>query len=174
MALALCLLLDPPSARTVTRLWERLEQRGIATLLTHTHGRHVPHLSYGVCLEWDLDAVLGATAALPDAGPVEIAVQGTVAFPRGRAALACSVTSATAARQERAVSALRDTGAVIHKHYDPGHWVPHVSISTGLTAAQLPVAVTSVADVLPLTLRCDHAALVDTADGRRWSLTGVP
>jgi hypothetical protein len=174
MALALCLLLDRPSERTVIGIWERLEQRGIATLLTHTHGRHVPHLSYAVLREWDLDAVLATLTALPDAGPVEVAVQGTVSFPRGRAALACSVTSATAARQECAVAALRATGADLHRHYEPGHWVPHVSVATGLSAAQLPLAVTAVTDVLPLTIRCDHAALVDTADGRRWPLPGIP
>ena len=174
MALALCLLLEPRSERLVRDLWARLEERGVRTLLSHTHGNHLPHLSYAVLLDWDHDAVCEAAGSLPDAGPVEVSVQGTVTFPRGRAAMACSVTSAVCARQERAVDALRATGATVHRHYEPGHWVPHVSVATSLAAADLPVAVNAVADVLPLRLRCDHAALIDTADGRRWPLTGTP
>jgi hypothetical protein len=45
MALALCLLLDRRSDALVRELWKRLEENGIPTLLSHTHGRHVPHLS---------------------------------------------------------------------------------------------------------------------------------
>jgi 2'-5' RNA ligase len=174
MALALCLLLEPRSERLVRDLWGRLEARGVRTLLSHTHGNHLPHLSYAVLLDWEHDAVCTAAAALPDGGPVEVAVQGTVSFPRGRAAMACAVTSAVCARQEQAVAALRATGANLHRHYEPGHWVPHVSVATGLSAPELPVAVNAVADVLPLTLRCDRAALIDTTDGRRWPLDATP
>jgi len=174
MALALCLLLDRHSDALVRSLWERLEENGIPTLLSHTHGRHVPHLSYAVLLAWDTPAVRSATLALPDAGPVEVSVQGTVVFPRGRVALAVSAVAALAARQERALEALRRTGATIHRHYEPGHWMPHVSASTGVQGADLPLAVSSVSDRLPLTLRCDRAALIDTTDGTTWPLPGVP
>ncbi|MGO4600862.1 2'-5' RNA ligase family protein [Terrabacter sp. 2YAF2] len=174
MALALCLLLDPVSDRLVRTLWRRLETEGIPTLLTHTHGQHVPHLSYAVLLAWEQGAVRSAVDGLCDAGPVEVAVQGTVVFPRGRAALAGSTTAALATRQARAVEALRATGATIHRHYEPGHWMPHVSATTGVAGARLPSVVEAVSDRLPFTLRCDRAALIDTADGTMWDLPGVP
>ena len=174
MALALCLLLDPVSDRLVRTLWRRLETEGIPTLLTHTHGQHVPHLSYAVLLAWEQEAVRSAVDGLCDAGPVEVAVQGTVIFPRGRAALAGSTTAALAARQARAVEALRATGATIHRHYEPGHWMPHVSATTGVAGARLPSVVEAVSDRLPFTLRCDRAALIDTTDGTMWELPGVP
>jgi hypothetical protein len=174
MALALCLLLDPVSDRLVRTLWRRLETEGIPTLLTHTHGQHVPHLSYAVLLAWEQEAVRSAVDGLCDAGPVEVAVQGTVIFPRGRAALAGSTTAALAARQARAVEALRATGATIHRHYEPGHWMPHVSATTGVAGARLPSVVEAVSDRLPFTLRCDRAALIDTTDGTMWRLPGVP
>lgn len=174
MALALCLLLDPVSDRLVRTLWRRLETEGIPTLLTHTHGQHVPHLSYAVLLAWEQEAVRSAVDGLCDAGPVEVAVQGTVVFPRGRAALAGSTTAALATRQARAVEALRATGATIHRHYEPGHWMPHVSATTGVAGARLPSVVEAVSDRLPFTLRCDRAALIDTADGTMWDLPGVP
>jgi len=174
MALALCLLLDPVSDRLVRTLWRRLETEGIPTLLTHTHGQHVPHLSYAVLLAWEQEAVSSAVDELCDAGPVEVAVQGTVIFPRGRAALAGSTTAALATRQARAVEALRATGATIHRHYEPGHWMPHVSATTGVAGARLPSVVEAVSDRLPFTLRCDRAALIDTTDGTMWELPGVP
>ena len=174
MALALCLLLDPVSDRLVRTLWRRLETEGIPTLLTHTHGQHVPHLSYAVLLAWEQEAVRSAVDGLCDAGPVEVAVQGTVIFPRGRAALAASTTAALASRHARAVEALRATGATIHRHYEPGHWMPHVSATTGVAGARLPSVVEAVSDRLPFTLRCDRAALIDTTDGTMWELPGVP
>ena len=126
MALALCLLLDRRSDRAVRALWERLEEDGVPTLLSHTHGHHVPHLSYAVLLAWDEEAARAAVAGLGDGGPVEVSVQGTVVFPRGRVALAGSASVALATRQARAVEALRATGATMHRHYEPGHWMPHV------------------------------------------------
>jgi hypothetical protein len=174
MALALCLLLDRRSDRLVRGLWQRLEADGIPTLLSHTHGRHVPHLSYAVLLGWDGDAVHAAVAGLPDAGPVEVAMQGTVIFPRARAALAGSAPTALAGRQERAVEVLRATGATVHRHYEPGHWMPHLSLSTGVAPAALSTVVDAVSDRLPLTIRCDRAALIDTSDGTTRTLAGVP
>jgi hypothetical protein len=174
MALALCLLLDRRSDALVRDLWKRLEASGIPTLLSHTHGRHVPHLSYAVLIAGDVGAVCEVALALPDDGPVDVSVQGTVVFPRGRVALACSAGAALAARQARTVEALRQTGATVHRHYEPGHWVPHVSASTGVPATELGLVVTAVSDRLPLTLHCDSAALIDTADGTAWRLAGVP
>ncbi|MBC9820490.1 2'-5' RNA ligase family protein [Terrabacter sp. MAHUQ-38] len=174
MALALCLLFDSRSDRLVRELWSRLEARGVRTLETHTHGRHHPHLSYAVLIDGDPGAVRAAVADLPDAGPVELTVQGTITFPRGRAALACSVPSAVAARQERVVAALEGTGAVLHRHYLPGRWVPHVSVATRATGDGLAVVVNEVSDVLPLTVRAERCALIDTSTGQLWPVDGIP
>ncbi|HET7801848.1 MAG TPA: 2'-5' RNA ligase family protein [Humibacillus xanthopallidus] len=174
MALALCLLFDSRTDRLVRELWERLEARGIRTLLTHTHGRHHPHLSYAVLRAWDADAVGAAVAGLPDGGAVEVSVQGSLVFPRGRVSFACSVSADLAARQERGVAALTSTGADLHWHYATGRWVPHVSVATGASAEQLSVVTAAVSDVLPLTLHCDRASLIDSSTGEVWPLDGVP
>ncbi len=174
MALALCLLLDRRSDRVVRALWERLEADGIPTLLTHTHGHHVPHLSYAVLLAWEREAVRCAVAGLGDGGPVEVSVQGTVVFPRGRVALAGSASVDLATRQATVVEVLRDTGATIHRHYEPGHWMPHVSATTGVPGSRLQGVVDAVSDRLPLTLRYDRAALIHTTDGTTWELPAVP
>jgi hypothetical protein len=100
-------------------------------------------------------------------------VQGTVVFPRGRVALAVAVPAQVAVRQDR-VASVEATGAQLHKHYRPMSWIPHVSVVTRASAAQLPVAVTAIFDVLPVTLTVARAALVDTATGQTWPLPGIP
>ena len=174
MALAVCLLFDRRGDLLVRNLWARLESEGIRTLSSHTHGRHRPHLSYAVLLSWDLDRVVDALAALPEGGPFELSFQGAQVFPRGRVALAPAVPAGVAVRQEAVASALTPTGAVLHRHYQPGHWVPHVSVATRAVAPYLPTVVTAVSDTLPMTVRVERAALVDSSTGKLWPLPTVP
>lgn len=173
VALAVCILFDAEGERVIRGLWARLESRGVPTPLTHTHGRHHPHLSLAVARTWDLDAVLASVAALPPALPVRLACQGIVAFPRGRAALAVAVSVDLARRQEAAVAAVMATGADLHHYYLPGRWVPHVSIATGGNADQLPIVATTVTDTLPLSVTGTRAALVDSSTGETWPLPAL-
>ena len=93
------------------QLWERLEAQGVATLLTHTHGRHHPHLSYAVLRDGDPDTVLAALPPDASGGAVEVTAQGSVVFPRGRVALACAVPADVVLRQERVVGRTACGGA---------------------------------------------------------------
>ena len=69
---------------------------------------------------------------------------------------------------------LAATGAMLHRHYAAGHWVPHVSVATRAAGAALTVVVKEVADVLPLVGRVERAALVDSSTGNIWPLAGIP
>ena len=174
MALAVCLLFDTRSDRLVRGLWSRLEEQGIRTLESHTHRRHHPHLSYAVLRSWDLERVAAAVDDLPDGGPVTLACQGTLAFPRGRAALAVATSADLAGRQERVVQAVGDTGAELHRNYLAGCWIPHVSVATRAQGTSLTTVVTTIADILPLNLHVDRAALIDSSTGRSWPLRHIP
>lgn len=174
MALALCLLFDRRTERLVTQLWGRLEAQGVATLLTHTHGLHRPHLSYAVLRDGDLGTVRSALTPLPDSGPLEVVAQGSVVFPRGRVALACAAPADVVARQERVVTALSGAGVELHRNYEPGRWVPHVSVATSASARQLSAVVGSISDVLPLPLRAVRAAIIETGTGELWPLPALP
>jgi hypothetical protein len=174
MALAVCALFDAVGERLIRGLWARLEDAGIGSLASHTHGHHHPHLSLAVLREWDLDRLRDTLGSLPDGGSFPANVQGTVVFPRGRVALAVAVPADVALRQDRVTSALIATGAQLHKHYRPTSWIPHVSVATRAPGALLPVAVTAISDVLPVTLTVARAALVDTATGQTWQLPGIP
>lgn len=174
MALAVCLLFDTRSDLLIRQLWSRLEDAGVSTLATHTHGRHQPHLSYAVLRNWDLNRTREALAALPPADPFTMAFHGTLAFPRGRAALAPAIAADTALRQWRIATALEATGAELHHHYRAGEWVPHVSVATRAQGATLATVVKAVADVLPLTVRVNRAALIDSGTGQTWRLPHIP
>jgi 2'-5' RNA ligase len=174
MALAVCLLFDARSDLLMRELWSRLESAGVRTMESHTHGRHHPHLSYAVLREWDHSRVEAALVGLPAGGPFTLSFHGTVAFPRGRAALAPAVSAEVVRRQEQVVSALLHTGADLHRNYRPGSWVPHVSVATRAQGSRLVTVVKAIADVLPLTVRVERAALVDSATGETWPLPHIP
>jgi hypothetical protein len=165
MALSLCLLPDDRSDRAVRRLWHRLETEGITTLLSHTHGHHVPHLSFASLRSYDLPAVTKVLGALPPAAVTAIQFDALGLFRRSRCWLLPAVTGDLLSRQEAAVHALLPTGADLHRHYVPGTWMPHLTLAPRLHLEQLSVVARSVFEVLPVTLTFDRAALVDTSTG---------
>ena len=174
MALAVCLLFDAHSEHTIRRLWRRLENDGVPTLLTHTHGQHVPHLSYAVLRSFDLGKVADALDLLPDEGPMALHFDAIGMFRRSRTWLVPSVTSDIARRQERVVEAVESTGADLHQHYRPGVWVPHCTLAPRTTLERLPTVASAVFDVLPLVTTADRAALIDTSTGLQIPLDTLP
>jgi 2'-5' RNA ligase len=174
VALAVCLLFDRRSERAVRALWDRVEEQGVGSLRSHTHGRHVPHVSYAVLRKWDLAAVDDALAGLDGGEPVDLSFDGVGLFRRGRTWLLAGVSADFVARQQRVVEAVTATGAELHKHYRPGVWMPHCSLAPRATLAQLPGVVAAVMDVLPLRARLDRAALVNSATGEISPLPELP
>ena len=174
MALAVCLLLDARTDRALRQLWDRLEDAGITTLRSHTHGRHVPHVSYAVVRSWDLAEVEQAVTALPDRGPVELHFDALGMFRRSRSWLVPAVPADLMPRQHDVVEAVVDTGADLHRHYQPGLWVPHCTLAPRVRLEQLSTLAALVYDVLPVHAKADRAALVDSGTGRRVPLPTVP
>ena len=174
VALAVCLLFDERSERALRQLWQRLEGAGISSLQSHTHGRHVPHLSYAVLRTYDVAAVTAAVAALPDGGPVGLHFDGLGLFRRGRAWLIPGVGADVHVRQERVVAAAEGTGADLHLHYRPGWWVPHCTVAPRVRREALATLAVEVYGTLPLEVVADRAALIDSSTGERWPLDGIP
>jgi 2'-5' RNA ligase len=174
MALAVCLLFDRRTDRALRGLWDRLEDLGIPTLRTHTHGRHVPHLSYAVTRNGDSDAIRSAVRTLPDGGPAAVRFDGLGLFRRGRSWLVPAVASDLVRRQETVVAAIAATGAELHRHYEPGAWMPHCTVAPRVPLPTLPVLAAAVYEILPLEARADRAALIDSATGETWPLPHVP
>lgn len=165
MALAVCLLLDPRADDAVRGLWRRLEAAGIPTLLSHTHGRHVPHLTYAALRSSDLNGTLAALSGLPAAAAIPLHFDALGAFRRSRCWLAPAVSAALVERQEAVVSALLASGAELHRHYLPGAWLPHLTLAPRLHLKDLPTVAAEVYAVLPLSARAERVAVVDTSTG---------
>ncbi|PSL02444.1 2'-5' RNA ligase superfamily protein [Haloactinopolyspora alba] len=174
MALAVCLTFDARTEHALRRLWDRLEDLDVPTLRSHTHGRHVPHLSYAVLRSWRWDDVRAAVAALPDGGPVDVSFDGLGTFRRGRVWLAPALPGDLGRRQERTVDAVVSAGAELHRHYLPGRWLPHCTIAPRVPLTALPMVAAAVYDVLPLMARADRAELIDSSTGERLQLPHVP
>jgi len=174
VALAVCLLFDRRSERAIRALWDQLESLGVPSLRSHTHGRHVPHLSYAVLRSWNLASVTAALSGPGDGEPADLSFDGIGLFRRGRAWLLAGAAAGLAARQERAAAAVTAPGAELHKHYLPGAWLPHCSLAPRAPLAQLPVLAAAVYDVLPLHARLDRAALINSATGELWPLETLP
>lgn len=174
MALCVCLLFDGRTERALRNLWDRLEERGVPTLRSHTHGLHHPHLSYVVLLQGEITAVRDAVAALPDGGTLEVTFDALGAFRRGRICLVPAVPADLVSRQQIVLETVRATGAVVHTHYEVGSWLPHCSVAPRARLEQLPIVATAVYDILPLTATITHAALIDSVTGQRWPLPNVP
>jgi 2'-5' RNA ligase len=166
-------LLDERTDAAVRRLWRRLEELGVPTLLSHTHGRHVPHLTYASLRSYDLDRVRDAMAALPPRRPSELRFDAFGTFRRSRCWLAPAVTTDLTERQERVAFAIAATGAELHRHYVPGDWVPHLTLAPRLHLSDLPTVAAAVYDVLPLVAVGTSVALVDTSTGMRHRLPHV-
>jgi 2'-5' RNA ligase len=174
MALAVCLLFDRRSERAIRGLWDQLESLGVPSLRSHTHGRHVPHVSYAVLRSWDLGSVITVLSGLDAGEPVDLSFDGLGLFRRGRAWLLAGTAAELAARQEHVAATVTAAGAELHKHYVPGSWLPHCSLAPRAPLAQLPVLAAAVYDVLPLHARLDRAALIDSATGELWPLETLP
>ena len=168
MALAVCLLLDQHAEAALVGLWHRLEAAGVPTLLTHTHGRHRPHLTFASVRPGataTVRDVVAAVGALPEASPTVLHLDGFGTFRRSRCWLAPAVSGVLVERQRAVVERLDTTGADVHRHYRPGHWVPHVTVAPRLHLRELPVVAGQVYDVLPVVGVLERAAVIDTSTG---------
>ncbi|HQR27708.1 MAG TPA: 2'-5' RNA ligase family protein [Nocardioides sp.] len=170
MALAVCLLLDDRADAAVRGLWRRLEEAGVPSMPSHTHGHHVPHLTYVSLLRYDLATVTDALAALPERPALPLYFDALGSFRRSRCWLAPAVTPGLAPRHEAVVSALLAVGAQLHRNYRPGVWTPHVTLAPRLHLDDLRTVAATVYDVLPLTATATRAALIDTSTGNRYPL----
>ena len=165
MSLSVCLLLDDRSDQSVRALWQRLEDAGLTTLLTHTHGRHVPHLTLASLLSYDLEAVRAALTALPEQEPTELLLDAFGMFRRSRCWLGPAASAELLDRQRAVVAAVETTGAQLHRNYWPGAWMPHLTLAPRLHTEDLAVVARHTFEVLPLVATLERAALVDTRTG---------
>jgi len=169
VTLSICLTLDPRGDRAVRALWQRLEDAGVSTLSTHTHGRHLPHLTVASLRSWDLETVRSGLSTLPPVAPLPVNFEALGFFRRSRCWLGPAPSVELLRRQAAVVEAVR-RDADLHRHYEPDAWVPHLTVAPRLHLHELPVVAKTVYDVLPLPATLTELALIDTSTGTRHPL----
>lgn len=170
MTLSVCVTLDRPSERAVRALWQRLEDAGVRTLQSHTHGRHLPHLTLASLRSWDLESLGPELAEVPPPPSEVIWFDALGMFRRSRCWLVPAPTPALLRHQEAVVEVTRKCGADLHRHYEPGKWVPHLTLAPRLHLTDLPVVAKLVYDVLPLPATLSTLTLIDTSTGQQLPL----
>lgn len=163
-SLSVCLLLDEEAERAVRRLWRRLEEDGVPTLATYTHGRHVPHLTLADVGVAPLGAVLGALGGLR-AAPIPALFGAVGTFTRTRCSLLPAVSPQLLERQRDVLDRLGSAGVPVGRHYVPGAWIPHLTLGPRLPVEALPRVARRCYEVLPLAATLDRAAVIDTTAG---------
>ena len=164
-SLSVCLLLDDEADRAVRRLWRRLEDDGVQTLATYTHGRHVPHLTLADVGVAPLDAVMDVVAGPLAAARIPVLFGAVGTFTRTRCSLLPAVSPALLDRQADVVEALRGAGLPVGPHYRPGAWLPHLTLGPRLSAEALPRVARRCYEVLPLAATLGRPTVIDTTAG---------
>lgn len=164
-SLSVCLLLDASADRAVRQLWRQLENDGVPTLSSHTHGRHVPHVTLADVGAAALADVLAAVSDVPSAEPTPVVFAALGAFTRSRCSLIPSVPAGLLGRQADVVDRLLAAGLPVSPHYRPGAWLPHLTLGPRLPVESLPGVARRVYEVLPLRAVLARAGVVDTTTG---------
>lgn len=167
MAQALECYFDGEADTAVRGLWQRLEQAGVPSLATRTHGRHRPHVSFA----------LGG--AIPPAARRDLATDlrrlampslwlytlGT--FPTSENALFLGAVADTellavhVAVHDTLARRVRDPWA----YYLPGAWVPHCALAQDVTPTQLAAGFAALHPVEPIRARISEIGIADTTTG---------
>ena len=170
-AFSVCLLLDERADQAVRGLWRRLESDGVRTLATHTHGRHVPHLTLASLGCPDVEHVRRPVADLVPPPSFDLQFHALGLFTRSRCWLLPTTTIDLLRYQEAVATAL--DGHEVHRHYRPGSWQPHLTLAPRMPVEALPQVAARVYEVLPLAASLRRLVVVDTSTGAVHEVNGA-
>jgi 2'-5' RNA ligase len=168
VALSVCLLLDERADRAVRALWLRLEDAGVGSLLSHTHGRHRPHLTLTSLLaatSGTLPDLLDGLAPCRDADALTLRFDALGMFRRSRCWLVPEASRSLLDRQEQVAAIAATTDALLHRNYAAGAWTPHLTLAPRLHLDRLSVVARLAFDVLPVDATLGPLVVVDTTTG---------
>jgi 2'-5' RNA ligase len=159
---------DERVAGVVRELWSALERSGLPSLATHTHRLHQPHCSLSVAEELPLARALDAVGVVPSQR-VPLLVGSVGVFPpNGALFLACVANKPLLSEQHRVHRALASLAVRPWPYFEFHAWVPHITLSMGMTSEELAKAIPLVMDRLPITGTFDHGGVEDGTTGEHW------
>jgi 2'-5' RNA ligase len=161
MAFVLELQFDSPSEMLIKGLMQQLGEIGLpSNLLTKNVSPHLTLLSSETLLDAStlekLDKLLESQTMLS----LHAVSLGTFANEQGVLCLGVVATFALLAFHQSVHACVPHKDYQPHLYYLPDRWVPHITLATNLTKAQMGEAVAKLELTLPQGLRVSHLALV--------------
>ena len=163
---------DDKTSDSVRALWAELEECGVPSLLSHTHGLHVPHVSLTVAENLPVAETLAAVGPVPTRR-IPLLVESVGVFPEGALILAVVMNDSLVVEQHRVHRAVRNLAENPWEHFDPGTWTPHITCALSLGADQLRAAVPIVLARLPIRGWLDRGGVEDGTTGEQWPVTAL-
>ena len=135
------------------------------------NGKHRPHLSLAGAPELDGPAIASALSDLDIAPPVRLRLDFIGQFV-GRVLWLGPVPSAELLAHHATVhERLAAAGIATSELYQPGAWVPHVTLSMRVPHSKMAAAIRVCMDFLPIEATFVGAGVADYARGRYTALT---
>jgi hypothetical protein len=95
-------------------------------MATHSHRRHVPHISLFVAEDLPVSGALAAVGRVPKE-PLRLLIESAGMFPEGNLFLAAIVTPALQEEQRRVHDLIEPMAFDPWPHFAPGTWTPHIT-----------------------------------------------
>ncbi|MBO4207528.1 2'-5' RNA ligase family protein [Micromonospora echinofusca] len=165
MVAALELYLDTVATRRIRVLWDALESEGVQSMRSLLDQRHRPHVSLAVAPRFDPEQVAGALAGLEVAAPLRLSFQHAGQFVGRVLWLGPTPTAELLAHHAEVHTRLARAGIGLVAHYQPGHWVPHCTLSMRVPNPLMAAAVRRCLEFLPIEATVVGAAITDHARG---------
>jgi hypothetical protein len=159
---------DGQTGAVIRELWDGLSDCGLPSLASHTHRLHQPHCSLSVAEELPADEALAAVGVVPSQ-PIPLLVGSVDVFPpNGALFLACVANKPLLSEQRRVHRALVRMVVQPWPYFEFDAWVPHITLSMGMTPDALATAIPLVMDRLPITGTFNCGGVEDGTTGDKW------
>ncbi len=161
MTFGAAFLFDEPGENALRGVWQAVADAGLSSFMLGLD--YPPHLTLFMAEAMDVGALRTAWSALAErTAPLALSFPALGVFPGDSGVVYLSPTITTAlldlhsAYWQAALPYLQGLSAI----YEPGVWVPHVTVGYRLTPQQTGAAVAMIRDLaLPKTLRLDGILL---------------
>ncbi|WP_327673557.1 2'-5' RNA ligase family protein [Kitasatospora sp. NBC_00458] len=159
------LLCDAPFDRAVRAVWQQLADGGVDSLAHNTHPGHRPHLTLAACARMPDGAAERLDGLLRDALPLPVRLTGLLSFSarsRHRVLSRSVVPTVDLMLLHQRVWEVLDGAEEPDRHYVPGRWSPHLSLTRRLTPEEVTLAHTVLGRLPDLTGAFDAARSFDS------------
>ena len=161
-------LLDDQHTELVEKLWAEMAHRfGVG----NSAAAFVPHFSYHVAENYDLDRLVGILERVAEETAVfTTQAEGTAIFPSEMNVIYIPVVRNLALTQlhERVWTAVTPHSRGSNKHYAPASWIPHITLAHGdITRENLgPILTWLHSQSISWTIPVDNLVVLEEVNGR--------